>query len=57
MPYGLVVNGALRDMGDVKYLLSPQVRLDLSFLHACTTWLLLVLQRESLLPTKNSSAC
>ncbi|KAK9904967.1 hypothetical protein WJX75_006604 [Coccomyxa subellipsoidea] len=24
MPYGLVVNGALRDMGDVKYLLSPQ---------------------------------
>jgi hypothetical protein len=25
MPYGLVVNGALKELGDVKYLLSPQV--------------------------------
>lgn len=25
MPYGLVVNGQLRDLGDIKYLLSPQV--------------------------------
>ena len=24
MPYGLIVDGALREMGDVKYLLSPQ---------------------------------
>ncbi len=26
MPYGLVVNGELRDLGDLKYLLSPQVK-------------------------------
>ena len=25
MPYGLVVNGQLRDLADIKYLLSPQV--------------------------------
>lgn len=25
MPYGLIINGALRDLGDIKYLLSPQV--------------------------------
>lgn len=24
MPYGLVVNGDLRELGDIKYLLSPQ---------------------------------
>lgn len=24
MPYGLVVDGQLRELGDVKYLLSPQ---------------------------------
>ncbi len=28
MPYGLVVNGELRDLGDLKYLLSPQVNPD-----------------------------
>ena len=26
MPYGLVVDGQLRKLGDVKYLLSPQAR-------------------------------
>ena len=26
MPYGLVVNGQLRELGDIKYLLSPQVK-------------------------------
>ncbi len=25
MPYGLVLNGQLRDLADIKYLLSPQV--------------------------------
>lgn len=25
LPYGLVVNGQLRDLADIKYLLSPQV--------------------------------
>lgn len=24
MPYGLIVDGELKDLGDVKYLLSPQ---------------------------------
>jgi U32 family peptidase len=24
MPYGLVVNGSLRELGDIQYLLSPQ---------------------------------
>ena len=34
MPYGLVVDGQLRDLGDVKYLLSPQACL-LGLQRAC----------------------